>query len=55
MKKYYFLLATVLFFACSQKIALKTAQSNNLKQGENTVFALIPEKQLPQDSLPAER
>lgn len=55
MKKYYFLLATVLFFACSQKIALKTAQSNNLKQVENTVFALIPEKQLPQDSLPAER
>ena len=55
MKKYYFLLATVFFFACSQKIALKTAQSNNLKQVENTMFALIPEKQLPKDSLPAER
>ncbi len=54
-KKYSFLLATVLFLSCSQKIALRKAQSHNLKQVENTVFALIPEKQLLQDSLPAER
>jgi len=59
MKRYivavHLVFSVLVLVSCSQKISLKKAQSDNLAQVERKIFALLPEKEYPEDNLSLER
>jgi pimeloyl-ACP methyl ester carboxylesterase len=55
MNKYISVISLFLLLSCSQRIALEKYQDSNLQKIETKIFALYPEKEIPNDNLPVER